>query len=171
LLRQGRDAIAVRRAEVVLASAQDESLRDIARRLHFSNEYVRRIIHRFNAEGLDSLKAHYENGGRPATILPEHESNLVELALTPPDLTGQPFTHWSLQTLCEVAVKRKLVPHLGVETARGILKKHRVSLQRTKTWKKSTDPEFEVKKRGSSGSTRQPRKTAKRSSASMNSDR
>jgi len=161
LLRQGRDAIAVRRAEIVLASAQGESAGEIAARLHFTPDYVRKVIHAFNERGLEVLRAQYENGGRPPKVLPEHESELVELALTPPRLTGQPFTHWSLERLREVAVRRGLIPKVSVETVRQILKKHHLSLQRTKTWKQSDDPDFEEKKTPSRPSTRRPKRGEK----------
>jgi transposase len=162
LVRQGKDAIAVRRAEVVLRSSQGQSPKPIAQALYFSSDYVRKIIHRFNEDGLESLRAQYTNGGRPKKIQPEHESNLIELALTPPRLTGQPFTHWSLQKLHDVAVERKLIPKVCLETVRGILKDYHVSLQRTKTWKQSTDPDFEQKKTPPSASTRRPRRARKR---------
>lgn len=161
-LRQGKDAIAVRRAEIVLRSSQGDAANQIAQSLYFSADYVRKVIHRFNDEGLESLKAHYGNGGRPKTVQPEHESQLVELALTPPNLTGQPFTHWSLEKLRDVALGRRLIPKISIETVRRILNDYHISLQRTKTWKQSTDPEFEVKKTPSSGSTRRPRRDANR---------
>lgn len=158
LMRQGKDAIAVRRAEIVLASAQGDSAPEIAERLHFTPDYVRKVIHAFNEHGLAILRAQYINGGRPPKVLPEHESELVELAMTPPNLIGQPFTHWSLQTLRDVAVKRRLVPDICLETVRQILKKHRRSLQRTKTWKQSNDPEFELKKSAPSDSAKRERR-------------
>jgi transposase len=146
ILRHGRDAVERRRAEMVLCSEQGDTAGEIARRLHLTAWYVRQVIHRFNGEGLGSLKARYDRGGRPRKVLPEHESELVELALTPPNLTGMPFTHWSLATLREEALRRKLMPTVCLETVRRILKKHHVSLQRSKTWKESKDPRFEEKK-------------------------
>jgi transposase len=154
LLRRGRDPVARRRAEIVLCSEQGDTAGEIAKRLHFTAWYVRQVIHAFNERGLTSLAAQYENGGRPPKVLPEHESELIDLALTPPNLTGMPFTHWSLKTLRDEAVRRRLVPSVSIETVRQVLKKHRVTLQRTKTWKESNDPQFEEKKTPSSGSTR-----------------
>jgi len=162
LVRQGKDAIAVRRAEIVLRSAQGESANEIATELYFSADYVRKVVHRFNVEGLESLRAQYSNGGRPKKVQPEHESNLVELALTPPNLTGQPFTHWSLEKLREVAVKQRLIPDISLETVRQILSAHRISLQRTKTWKQSKDPDFDLKKSASKDSTKQPKRARRR---------
>ena len=161
-LRQGKDAIAVRRAEIALRSSQGDTANQIAQGLYFSADYVRKVIHRFNDEGLESLKARYGNGGRPKTVQPEHESQLVELALTPPNLTGQPFTHWSLEKLRDVALGRRLIPKISIETVRRILNDYHISLQRTKTWKQSTDPQFEVKKTPSSDSTKRPRRDVNR---------
>ncbi len=162
VVRRNRDAIAVRRAEIILRSAQGSTPPRIAAELYFSADYVRKVIHRFNAEGLDSLQARYHNGGAPRKILPEHESQLIELALTPPNITGLPFTHWSLEKLRDEAVRRGLVPEISHESVRTILKRHHLSLQRTKTWKQSTDPEFEVKKTPSNGSTARRRRGASR---------
>jgi transposase len=162
VLRKSKDVIEVRRAEIILASEQGEGAPEIANRLYLSADYVRKVIHRFNAEGLSSLKAGYENGGRPPTIFPEHQSELIELAMTPPRLTGQPFNQWSLEKLREVAVKRKLIPDVSIETVRLILKKHRLSLQRSKTWKESNDPQFDEKKTPSKNSTARRRKGKKR---------
>jgi transposase len=162
LVRQAKDAIASRRAEIILAAVQGDSPPEIAERLFFTPDYVRKVIHAFNGHGVDSLRAQYTNGGAPKKILPEHESNLIELALTPPPLTGQPFNAWTLETLREVAIGRRLVPEMCVEMVRRILKKHRVSFQRTKTWKESKDPDFEVKKTPHAGSTTRPKRAGKR---------
>jgi transposase len=154
-LRQGQDAIAVRRAEIVLRSAQGDAAPTIAGALYFSADYVRKVIHAFNDQGLGCIRARYENGGRPPKMQPEQESCLVELALTPPRVLGLPFTHWSLSRLTEAAVARKVVPPVSLETVRQVLTRHRLSLQRTRTWKQSTDPLFEVKKTPFGGSIRQ----------------
>lgn len=161
LVRQAKDAIASRRAEIILAAVQGDSAPEIAERLFFTPDYVRKVIHAFNEHGAQSLRAQYANGGAPKRILPEHESNLIELALTPPPLTGQPFNAWSLQTLRDVAVERRLVPELCIEMVRRILKAHRVSLQRTKTWKESNDPDFEAKKTPRRDSATRPRRAAR----------
>lgn len=162
VLRRGRDPVARRRAEIVLCSEQGDTAGEIAKRLHFTPWYVRQVIHAFNERGLKSLKAQYENGGRPPKVSPEHESELIDLALTPPNLTGMPFTHWSLQTLRDEAVKRRLVPKISLETVRQVLKKHHVTLQRSKTWKESDDPQFDEKKTARRRSTSRRKRDAKR---------
>ena len=147
ILRKSKDVVAVKRAEITLSSAQGEPATDIARRLHFTADYVRKVIHAFTRDGMESVHSKYCNGGRPPKVLPEHKSELIEISLMPPRLLGLPFTHWSLETLRDEAVRRGVVPEISIETVRTILKSHRHSLQRTKTWKKSDDPDFDEKKR------------------------
>jgi transposase len=146
ILKRSKDPVERRRAEIILSSEQGDTSGEIAIRLHFTSWYVRKVIHAFNERGMESLKSQYSNGGRPPKVLPEHESELIDLALTPPNLTGQPFTHWSIKTLRDIAVKRGLIPVVTQETVRLVLKKYRISLQRTKTWKESDDPCFDEKK-------------------------
>lgn len=146
LQRTNTNVITARRAEIVLASAQGMKVPDIARKYYCSEEHVRDVIRRFNAGSLESLKPRY-SGGRPVTFTPEQRSALVELALTPPQFAGFPWTSWSLSKLQEAAIKRKIVKSTSLETIRQVLDDAKVSYQRTKTWKESNDPEFEAKKR------------------------
>lgn len=145
LRRANTNVITARRAEIVLASAQGMNVPDVARTFYCSEDHVRDVIHRFNVDGLDSLKPRY-GGGRPPTFTPEQRSALVELALTPPQIAGFPWTSWSLSKLQEAAVRRKIVKTISLETIRQVLDEVGVSYQRTKTWKESNDPEFESKK-------------------------
>lgn len=154
LARNGKSPIAVRRAQVVLASAQGMKAPAIAGLYHLSADYVRKIIHRFNGEGFSTLGPGYSNGGRPAKFTAEERSMIVEVASTPPKILGLPFTHWSLHKLKQFLIDQKIVDSISHEQVRRTLKRAGWSLQRTKTWKESNDPQFEVKKNVSSGSTR-----------------
>jgi transposase len=152
IIRRGNNVVSSRRAEIVLASAQGMKAPDIARLYHCAVDHVRDVIHRFNDKGFNSLKPAY-GGGRPPVFGPEQRSALVELALTPPQFAGFPWTSWSLSKLQEAAIKRKITKSISTETIRLVLEEAGVSYQRTKTWKESNDPEFEAKKNGSRNST------------------
>lgn len=146
LLRRGTDPIRYKRALVVLTSAQGLSIPEIAGHQLLSREYVRRIIHQFNADGLSSLRPRYDRGGRPREIPPEVRSLIAEYATMPPRIVGCPFTRWSLRKLQRFLVKRGVVKAIGLETLRRIFVEYGVSFQRIKTWKESKDPDFVVKK-------------------------
>ncbi|GGH35209.1 helix-turn-helix domain-containing protein [Paenibacillus segetis] len=59
---------------------------------HFSGEHNLHTIHRFNQDGLPSLKPKY-GGGRPPTFTSKNVGEIIELAQIPPKVAGYPFTH------------------------------------------------------------------------------
>jgi transposase len=148
-LRRGTDPIRYKRALVVLTSAQGIPIANIASRQMLSREYVRRIVHRFNDEGLASLRPGYDRGGRPKEIPPEVRSVIAEFATMPPSILGCPFRRWSLRKLRWLLIRRGIVKTIGIETLRRIFEEYGVSFQRIKTWKESNDPDFRVKKTAS----------------------
>ena len=145
IVRRSNDTVKLRRAQIILASAQGMSVPEIAEMYYCSEEHIRNLIKRFNEDGLDSLPRK-KGGGRPPVITEEEKSMIVELALIPPSIVGYPFTSWSLRKLAQAAVERKIVAEISQEKVRHILNDAKVSYQRTKTWKESDDPDFDVKK-------------------------
>ena len=145
IVRTGRDRIKVRRAQIVLASAQGSKVPHIARRLYFSSAHVRTVIKAFNAEGFAGLAPKY-CGGRPPKFTEEQRSLIIETALCPPDLLGQPFTRWSLAKLRDFIIDERIVDSISIETIRQMLKTAKVKLRRTKTWKECNDPKLASKK-------------------------
>ncbi len=145
IIRRDRNRIKMRRAQVIVASAQGGKAPAIAARLYFSPQHIRTIIKDFNATGFDALVPKYR-GGRPAKFLAEQRSLIVETALCPPDLLGQPFMRWSLAKLRDFIVAEKIVESISIETIRQILRANKVKLRRTKTWKECNDPKLRSKK-------------------------
>ena len=145
IVRSDRNRIKVRRAQVILASAQGSKVPDIARRFYFCDLHVRTIIKAFNGDGFDALVPKY-GGGRPKKFNAEQRSLVVETALCPPDLLGQPFRRWSLPKLRDFVIEVKIVDSISVETLRQMLKAAKVKLRRTKTWKECNDPKLRSKK-------------------------
>ncbi|MDG0793998.1 helix-turn-helix domain-containing protein [Cohnella ginsengisoli] len=83
IARKGADPVDVRRALLILASAQKMKVPEISRLYHISGEHIRKTIHRFNTEGMASLKPNY-GGGRPPTFTEEQRADIIELAQIPP---------------------------------------------------------------------------------------
>ncbi|CAG7647070.1 hypothetical protein PAESOLCIP111_05300 [Paenibacillus solanacearum] len=83
LARRGTEPVEVRRALLILASAQKMKIPEISRLYHISGEHIRKTIHRFNAEGMDSLKPNY-GGGRPPTFTVKQREAIIDLAQIPP---------------------------------------------------------------------------------------
>ncbi len=55
ITRTAKDPVKLRRAIVVLMSAQGQPALDIAHLLRVADDYVRDVIHAFNERGLDAL--------------------------------------------------------------------------------------------------------------------
>ena len=91
--RKTNNAITLRRAQVILHSAQGFSPPRIAIMLGLSVEWVRHIIHEFNTRGFESLKPLLNRGGtgRPRKFADEIRLEMVNMALTPPSSLGYPF--------------------------------------------------------------------------------
>jgi transposase len=148
LLKRGKDRALARRAQVVALSDQGMSVGEIAEAVYLCPDYVRELIGRFNRHD-KSFFAPINRPGRPVIFTEELKAEVVEYALCPPKLLGEPFSIWSLDKLRQYLIKQKIIPSTAcIETIRTILHKHKVHLQRTKTWKESDDPDFNRKKNG-----------------------
>lgn len=143
--RSSGSVVTWRRAQMVLLSAQGMDVAQIARVAFTSQDRVRQVLHNFNGDGFDSLYPKY-SGGRPATFtLPERQS-VKKVALSRPQDHGLPFSTWSLSKLAEFLVAEGVVDDISHEGLRVLLREEGVSFQVIKTFKQSTDPDFEAKK-------------------------
>jgi transposase len=141
--RTAKDPVKLRRAIVVLMSAQGQSVPDIARLLDCSAEYVRGVIHAFNDTGFAALDPKW-SGGRPAAVSEPVRRRICLMARCCPRDLGLAFSTWSLTKLAEYLADAEIAA-VSRETIRQILRAGGVRWQATKTWKASTDPQFLTK--------------------------
>jgi len=149
-IRHGRDAVYVKRCQVILASAQGMRVKEVAKLTLLSEYHIRELIRTFNRGGLPAIKPKKPRGRDPV-FTDEERATIAEFAKIPPRVLGYPFTAWSLSKLKTAVEERKLLGRKSIsdESIRQILEEYGVSHQRTKTWKESHDPEFNSKKSGS----------------------
>ncbi|MFI0411772.1 helix-turn-helix domain-containing protein [Actinomadura sp. 3N508] len=84
-------------------------------------------------------------GGRPRLISDEDIAFIIETAQTRPTKLGRPFTRWSVRKLASHLAdhaERKI--RIGRERLRQVLHAHQITFQRARTWKTSTDPDFDA---------------------------
>ncbi len=143
--RTAKDPVKLRRAIVVLMSAQGQSVPDIAHLLDCSPEYVRMVIHAFNDTGFAALDPKW-SGGRPRTISEQVRREICLLARCCPRDLGLAFSTWSLTKLAEYLAAARIA-HISRESIRQILHEGGINWLATKTWKASTDPQFIAKMR------------------------
>jgi transposase len=143
--RSSGSVVTWRRAQMVLLSAQGMDVAQIAKVAFTSPDRVRAVIHNFNDDGFDSLVPKYAGGRPPTFTLPERRE-IKRVALSRPVDHGLPFSTWSLTKLAEFLVAEGVVDDISHEGLRLLLREQGVSFQVIKTWKQSTDPDFEIKK-------------------------
>jgi len=103
-------------------------------------------------QGLASLGNRYGKG-RPRKFDEQTRRRIVDAVCTPPYQLKLPFSVWSLPKLRDYLIQKRIVSSVAIETLRRLLREEGVSLQRTKTWKQSTDPNYAAKKKRSSIAT------------------
>lgn len=154
-IRHGKDPVYMRRCQVILCSAQGMTVQEVAKLTLLSEYHIRELIRAFNDRGLEAMRP--RKPGKPHPKFTEEEkASVAEFAQIPPRVLGYPFNSWSLSKLKDAIEERKVIggnKTISDECIRLILEGRGISYQRTKTWKESKDPEFDIKKedRGAEG--------------------
>ena len=143
--RSSGSVVTWRRAQMVLLSVQGMDVAGIAKVTFTSPDRVREVINNFNEDGFDSLYPKYAGGRPPTFSLPQRQA-IKRIALSRPADHGLPFSTWSLSKLADFLVAEGVVDDISHEGLRELLKREEVSFQAVKTWKHSTDVDYEAKK-------------------------
>jgi transposase len=141
--RQRTNAVNCLHARIVFFSRGGLSNKAIAEHVACTPQWVRTIIHRFNADGIDGIAWYpfFQTRGTPRRFLADVREQIGEVALgSPKALIG--MNQWSLLKLRDYLIQQGIVPTISVEWLRQLLHRCQIRLRRTKTWKESTDPEF-----------------------------
>ena len=143
LKRQHSNAVNSRHARVVLLSRGGLGSRAIAERVDYSSQWVRIVIHRFNAAGLDGISwyPYWQVRDAPRKFKADVRAQVAEVALSSPQaLIG--MNQWSLAKLRDYLLEQRIVAGVSLEWLRQLLHRCHVRWRRTQTWKESTDPLF-----------------------------
>jgi transposase len=145
IVRRGTGSVVTwRRAQMVLLSAQHMPVAKIAEVTFTSPDRVRDVLHNFNTDGFDSLQPRYAGGRPPKFTLPQRQQ-IKKIALSRPADHDLPFSVWSLSKLADFLVAEGVVDDISHEGLRLLLREEDVSFQAVKTFKTSTDPDYEAK--------------------------
>lgn len=140
--RQRANTVNSRHARIILLARGGLRNRAIAARADCTIQWVRTILHRFNADGLDGIAWYPWRQARPQRkFTADVREQIAEIALSSPrSLIG--MNQWSLPKLRAYLIAQKVVAGISVEWLRQFLHRCKIRLRRTKTWKESTDPRF-----------------------------
>jgi len=130
LVRKGSDARVVRRAQMVLLSSEGRTAQEIGKLWELTDQGVRKILNRFNREGIAGL-ADRPRQGRPRKTNDRYVELLKQAVQAAPRDLGYPFSCWTLDRLREhLAKKTRIilsVPHLS-----RLLAEHQIVYRRPK---------------------------------------
>ncbi|MDA1192879.1 MAG: helix-turn-helix domain-containing protein [Candidatus Poribacteria bacterium] len=140
--------------QILRASSQGQRVRRIAANLNWHEESVRRVLRRFNRDGLDGLRPQPRPGrlGLERLLTDEALTAALELARQSPQLFGLTQPVWTSKALANVAYQRELLsfPVTG-KRLRRMLERQGYSWKSVKAWLISPDPRYEEKRRASNG--------------------
>lgn len=143
--RTSGSVVTWRRAQIVLLSAQGMSPPAISEVVFSDPDTVRELIHNFNRDGFEALYPRYR-GGRPQSFTLPTRTEIKRIALCDPLDLGQPFATWSLAKLADYLVAEGVVTDISHEGLRQLLRSEGVRFQAVRTWKRSNDPDFVLKR-------------------------
>lgn len=144
--RQRANQVNARHARIVLLSRGGLPNRAIAIQADCTPQWVRRVLHRFNADGLPGITWYpfFQRRDTPRRFVADVRAQIADVALSSPkSLIG--MNQWSLPKLRAYLIQQRIVPRISVEWLRQLLHRWKIRLRRTKTWKESTDPLFRQK--------------------------
>jgi hypothetical protein len=148
--RRTADAFRVRRAPIVLASAQRLSPKPMAHLVGYAVHTVRNAIHALHTQGGEGLE---KQANRPKTAAPVLDAaqceRLPHLLHPSPRLSGQPPGVWTLGLAAEGCYAQGVTERLrSEETIRRARKRLETHWQRAQPWLTRPAPHSARKKRG-----------------------
>ena len=146
-------AFALRRSQILLASARGETVPAIARALACNEQTVRNALHAFGRRGVAALQA---GSSRAHTIHvafdPKRAEGLRSLLHHSPRQFGKPTSLWTLELAADVSFAQGLTSRrVSGETIRATLARLGVRWRRAKHWLTSPDPAYARKKGDATG--------------------
>lgn len=150
---RSREAFTLRRAQILLASAEGLRPSAIAGRVGCAVGTVHNAIHAFADEGVGCL-AEKKRGPKDAQpILDEAKADPLKGILhQSPRRFGKARSTWTLDLLADVAFEQELTPHrLSHEAVRQAVKRLGSGWKRAKQWITSPDPAYARKKTRGTG--------------------
>jgi transposase len=148
--RRGSNAFRVRRAQIVLASAQGLAPKPIAQLVGGCVQTVRNVVHAFHTHGLACVPKH---STQPKSVKPTLDATncerLQHLLPQTPRTYGKPTGVWTLALAAQVGYEQGVTARCrSDETIRRALHRLQTHGKRAKHWITSPEPHDARKKSG-----------------------
>lgn len=150
---RGQDAFALRRAQIILASADQQTVTQLAKHWHCSGEAVREVIHAFNQHGLACLRRGSNRALSQKPQLDPSKAAAVQAILhQSPRQFGLQHSLWSLERLAVVLQQQGLTAQVvSIETVRQALQRLGLKWRKARRHITSPDPAYAAKKNAGTG--------------------
>jgi transposase len=150
---RSREAFTLRRAQVLLASAEGQRPARIATRVGCAIGTVHNTLHAFEKEGVGCLEEKKRGPKDARPILDEAKAGpLKGLLHQSPRRFGKAQSTWTLDLLADVSFEQGLTPRrLSHEAVRQAVRRLGHGWKRAKTWITSPDPAYARKKKVGTG--------------------
>jgi transposase len=130
MLKKGQESARVlRRALILRQIDQGKAVAQVADNVGVAPKTVRAIARRYEEEGLESALYEKPRNGKQRLLDISQSPRIIAMVCSPAP-EGQ--ARWSVRLIAEEAVKRKLVPRVGRETIRILLRDHELKPWRGK---------------------------------------
>ena len=143
----------VRRAQMLLASADGQATTAIACSLRCNDQTVRNAIHAFHQRGLAALQPKSSRPQTTQAVFSDRGRERLRVLLhQSPRTFGKESSVWTLHLAAEVSYAQGITERLlSDETIRTALTHLGVSWKRAKHWISSPDPDYARKKNDATG--------------------
>jgi transposase len=130
MLKKGQESARVlRRALILRQIDQGKAAAQVADNVGVAPKTVRAIARSYEEEGLESALYERPRNGKQRLLDISQSPRIIAMVCSPAP-EGQ--ARWSVRLIAEEAVKRKLVPRVGRETIRILLRDHELKPWRGK---------------------------------------
>jgi len=103
----------------------------VAQTLPLTPKTIRQIAHRYNSSGLDAALYDKQRPGAQEVLDQSQKQRIIAMVCSP---APEGRARWTVRLIVEEAIKRKLVPRVGRETIRVLLRSHELKPWREKMW-------------------------------------
>ena len=132
---QLRNQVNCRHARIILLSSGKVSNREIAQRVDCTPQWVRKVIHRFNADGIEAVTwyPYFHASATPRQFTADLVEEIARVAVSPPRaLIG--MNQWSVSKLRQYLIEQKIIGSISLEWLRMLLRRSGIRWRRTKCW-------------------------------------
>ncbi|MGC8976745.1 MAG: helix-turn-helix domain-containing protein [Candidatus Ratteibacteria bacterium] len=129
LLKTGEEHIKKRVHTIILSGIYKYKVSEISRIIKLHPNHLRKWIHRYNKEGIDTI-VNSPKIGKKEKFGENVRNKIIEIAKISPRKLGLLFSNWTLFKLKKYLEETKIIENISHETIRRIIKKMNIDLKK-----------------------------------------